>query len=96
MVGWGFAADGAKRIEQNRKLQKNITEHRGKINELYKTHPSYDDTEFKESDPSPEELLEIEKIDREARRNRMWGTIFWTLGITIAVVFVVWLIWWMV
>lgn len=92
----GCAFDGLKRVLQNRQLVKDIFDHQHKIKEAYRSHPSLDNAEYNPDEISPEELLEIEKIDKEARRNRMWGTIFWTFGITIAVVFVVWLIWWMV
>lgn len=92
----GFALDGLKRVLQNRQLKKDIFEHRDKIKEAYRSHPSLNDVEYKPDNPSPEELLEIEKIDREAHRDKIKGTIFWTSVIIAAIVFVVWFIWWMV
>lgn len=92
----GFALDGLKRVLQNRALTKDIYNHRKKIKEAYFSHPTLDGVEYKPDNPSPEELLEIEKIDIEAHRDKIKGNIFWTSVITGAVVFVVWFIWWMV
>lgn len=96
MGGSGFAYEGIKRVLQNLEWKKGLSEHHKKIVGAYRSHPSLNDVEYKPDNPSPEELLEIEKIDKEAHRDKIKGTIFWTSVITGAVVFVVWLIWWLV
>lgn len=89
----GCALDGLKRVLQNRQLKKDIFEHRNKIKEAYRSHPSLDAVEYKPDEISPEEHLEIEKIKREARRYRFRGKIFWTLVIMLAIAFVTWVLW---
>lgn len=93
MGGSGFAYEAVKRVLQNLEWKKGLSAHHNKIMEAYRNHPSLNNVEYKPDVVSPEELLEIEKIDREARRNRIKGTIFWTFVIMLAIAFVTWVLW---